>query len=551
MERERRRATYGVEKLFTGEGGVDARLTIILSDWELAGTRLLKLILNFDRGTHQVMAWKFLIASLVVSLLPSCKTVKYQVQEVPNTDAPRRLTVEDWKSPRQMEVYFDGTSNTWAARTNVRRRFEVGAMAEAPDRPCLYVEGVGTDSLAGKIFGAGMNRRVLDGYKFLARNWRHRDPETEGGLPKDTILVFGFSRGAFQARMLAGLMAHCGLPHMEHWHRQGVLPTAEEKRKLDALAADVWDYCRENLVDLTSDESRKGGPSAWKAHLAANRTKLQTAMKAKHPEFQWGEPRIKLLAIWDTVPGLSFTKLSKLGEPENGRQLYKVGAYPNIDTIVHALSLDDRRSKFEPLPVGAPIDPVATNVYEVWFPGAHSDVGGGYPDSNDMSGASFNWLHRVMKQRGIATKETKVYEDSLALLHHPEDLWMHRLTSDNVARKVPAGANIDRTVFRRADGNAHPEENRPKYVVYNTKNPVRGKAGKGQILSVAGVPRTREAQTAYLQKLGLVLHDDTGVSPEKALPENTQPLSITQMAAAWNETPAPKPAEAPSVKPTP
>lgn len=470
------------------------------------------------------------IACLAWFLLTGCGST-YQTQVVPNPSIPRVLSAKDRQQPRQMEIYFDGTSNNWKARTNVRRRFELAAQAEDPANPCLYIEGVGTDSLAGKAFGVGMKSRVLTAYKFLARHYR---PGRSAGM-EDRILVFGFSRGAFQSRMLTGLIAHCGLPAVPEKAHKTREERKKEEKDLDTLAEQIWKYSEEHLLDLTEKESRRGGAGAWRNRLASNRKAVQRDVGALFPGFTWSNPNIKLLAIWDTVPGLPFDELHKRGEPEHGRQRYKLGAYPNIETIVHALSLDDRRSKFEPLPVGAPVDPAATNVYEVWFPGAHSDVGGGYADSNDMAGTSFNWLHRIMKQRGITSRLIPVYDDPLALMHHPEEALVHKLTSDSIPRKVPAGAHIDRSVFRRADGNAHPEENRRRYVVYQTSNHVSGGPAHGRRLEVTQAGKTRAEQERYLASLGLVFHDDTGQSAEKALPERgAQPLSITQMAAAWN-----------------
>lgn len=466
-------------------------------------------------------------AFLTLVWLTGCQS--YRTQVVPNPDAPRVLSAADKGRPRQIEIYFDGTSNDWSARTNVRRRFEVAAQAEDPSTPCLYIEGVGTDSVVGKAFGVGMKSRVLAAYKFLARHYRSGSG--------DRIFVFGFSRGAFQARMLTGLMAHCGLPNLG-----GKRFTESDEKALDALADDIWNYSEDHLVDLTAEQARQKGVIGWRQHLASNRAAVVTHVGALHPSFQWSNPTVKLLAIWDTVPGLPFDVLHKLGEPEHGHQRYKLGAYPNVETIVHALSMDDRRSKFEPLLVGAPIDPSATNVYEVWFPGAHSDVGGGYGDSNDMAGTSFNWLHRIMKERKISNRMTAVYDDPLALMHHPEEGLIHRLTSANVPRKIPAGAHIDRTAFRRADGNAHPEENRSSYVVYRTSNLVRGGPGDGRVLDVSQAGRTKVEQQRYLASLGLVFHDDTGLAGEKALPERGErPLSISQMAAAWNERKEPAP----------
>jgi Uncharacterized alpha/beta hydrolase domain (DUF2235) len=476
---------------------------------------------------------------LILWLTASCSS--YRTQIVPNPEAPRNLSIDDRKKAGQIEICFDGTANDWSARTNVRRRFEVAAQVEDPSRPCLYIEGVGTNSLSGKAFGVGMKARVLTAYKFLARNWRPAIKDT----PESSILVFGFSRGAFQARMLTGLLAHCGLPRPTSKVR-----TPAHEENLDALAEEVWDYCEENLLDLTQDQARSGGTQLWKDHLQANQEKLQAHLKVKYPHYEWVQPKIKLLAIWDTVPGLSFTKLSKLGEPENGHQRYKIRPYPNIQTIVHALALDDRRSKFEPLTVGPPLDPAATNVYEVWFPGAHSDVGGGYGDSNDMAGTSYNWLHRIMIKENISQKPTIVYSDAKALMHHPEDLLIHKLTSKNLPRKLPANAQIDHSAFRRADGETHPEENRREHVLYTTSNPILNGPGKGQILDVSQAGKSVAEHQAYLGKLGLVFHHDDAKAPELALPEKGAiPLSISQMAAAWNHQPKPEPSATPPAEP--
>ena len=147
---------------------------------------------------------KLLSTIFAIGLLNSLTGCAPTIQVVPNPTTDRRLNPLEIGQAKQIQVFFDGTANDWSARTNVRRRFELLASAEDPQFPCLYFEGVGTESLAGKAFGLGMKQRVIKAYTFLAHHW---SPNR-----KDRIHIYGFSRGAFQARMLAGLMAHCGLP---------------------------------------------------------------------------------------------------------------------------------------------------------------------------------------------------------------------------------------------------------------------------------------------------------------------------------------------------
>ena len=69
---------------------------------------------------------------------------------------------------------------------------------------------------------------------------------------------------------------------------------------------------------------------------------------------------------------------------------YKTDSYPPIRHMAHAVSLDEKRSKFTPLLLCQAINPTYTEINEVWFPGAHSDVGGGYQDSLELSNISLS-----------------------------------------------------------------------------------------------------------------------------------------------------------------
>src|SRR6266481_2636671 len=110
-------------------------------------------------------------------------------------------------NPKQrLALFFDGTWNTPEDNTNVWRLDLMLAQAGpdgVPQRK-FYDPGVGThwyDRLSGGAFGAGLSENVEQGYRWLMDNYN----------PGDEIYIFGFSRGAFTARSLAGVIARCGL----------------------------------------------------------------------------------------------------------------------------------------------------------------------------------------------------------------------------------------------------------------------------------------------------------------------------------------------------
>ncbi|MDB6075250.1 MAG: hypothetical protein JWO89_2890 [Verrucomicrobiaceae bacterium] len=452
-----------------------------------------------------------------------------KVQFAPNPSIPRRLAPQDLGQTKQINVFFDGTANTWEARSNVRRRFELQAQAEDPQFPCVYIEGVGVNTLAGKAFGIGMKKRVLQGYCFLARNW------SKG--PQDRIHIFGFSRGAFQARMLAGLMAHCGLPD--------ATSNRISDQDLRQLAEKVWNYSVKHLPDPPERASGAKIPlSEWTQRLEANQTEIRQQRFSTGWTFNY--PTIQLLGIWDTVPGLPFTELLDDGGVVTGtKQVYKVRPYPNTKVTIHALSLDEKRSQFHPIIVGPPIDP-STKVYEVWFPGAHSDVGGGYRDSNDMAGTTLSWMQQVMRSEKLVTQNHSFYGDAHGIMHHPEEDRFGSIGSHSQARTLPYGSLVDFSVFKRANSELHPEENRSKGITYAPTLQVIQPNGSTKSLKIEGHLNYEPSDARkLLQSVGLDLYYATGNLDKRPV---GAPLNIQQMAVQVEAVPAPtqqKPATPP------
>lgn len=332
-------------------------------------------------------------------------------------------------SPRKLILFYDGTSNTWTTRTNVRRLFEMIAAREDPSVVCWWCEGVGasgarTTQTIGSALGIGMKERILRGYEFLSRNYRQGDE----------VYVFGFSRGAHTARTLCGVLAHCGLYD------------GREADKAIPLKK-IWNFC----LKAPQPRDAISNPALIEQILQDNRKKLARELNLPAP---MTDMPIRFLGLWDTVPGTNFTKIAEdgseegrdgVGEPER----YKILPYPNIRFAAQALSLDERRSKFKPVYLGGPLVPSKTRTLDVWFPGAHSDVGGGYEDSNDMAGVSLNWMLGLLEPEGLLKPGTRVHENALGVAHSPIFVWPNNIGSDDVPRRLPAGSILHPSVSQR------------------------------------------------------------------------------------------------------
>lgn len=229
----------------------------------------------------------------------------------------------------------------------------------------FYDWGIGSyhDSLRAGATGYGLEKNVMDGYRFLVHNYE----------PGDEIFLFGFSRGAYTARSLCGMINNCSILRKEHGSR------IEEAFKLYK----------------TKKHKANGDHSmAWKAKYS---------LEQRTP--------IRFVGVWDTVGalGLPFTFFGLIKD----RDLFydcKIGS--NIRVARHALSLDEQREDFEPT-LWDPRD--GTDLAQVWFAGVHSDVGGGYePDKQGRTLADIPLLW--LKEE--AQKHALVFNDSLPAVTH-------------------------------------------------------------------------------------------------------------------------------------
>src|SRR5262245_31907424 len=294
---------------------------------------------------------------------------------------------------RNIVLLSDGTGNSAAKvwRTNVWRTFE-GLDLSGNDQVAFYDDGVGTSSfkpwaILGGAFGFGLKRNVIDIYKFACRNYRE---------DSDRIYGFGFSRGAFTIRVVMGLILNQGLV------------TAQNEKELDQKARAAYrQYRRERYHTVFGVEKF----FRWIRDLFL-RDKY-------HKDENRPLPKIHFVGVWDTVAAYG----APLDEMTRGisRYIWPL-ELPNhtllrdrVTRACQALSLDEERTTFHPELWNegdvrpAPVDPAKERyikdeqLSQVWFPGVHSNIGGGYPDDS-LAYIPFVWMITEAQRCGLKFK---------------------------------------------------------------------------------------------------------------------------------------------------
>ena len=279
---------------------------------------------------------------------------------------------------RKIILLSDGTGNSAAKvwRTNVWRLFESLDLSGS-DQVALYDDGVGTSSfklfaMLGGTFGFGLKRNVLDLYKFACRNYRD---------PRDEIFGFGFSRGAFTIRIVVGLILEQGLVK------------ADNEQELDAKAKAAYRaFRKDNFETIWKIEK----PARWLRDLGSTYKRSDN----RH------DVTIRFLGLWDTVAayGMPIEEMARgISQWIWPWQFPDCNLHPDVIRACHALSIDDERTTFYPVLWDERTEPPLApgeggkrwlkdeRVSQVWFAGAHSNVGGGYPDDS-MAQIPLVWI---------------------------------------------------------------------------------------------------------------------------------------------------------------
>lgn len=301
--------------------------------------------------------------------------------------------------PRRILIFFDGTANDEGSDTNVKRLHALMTLQDRGDIASLYVLGVGTNAdPIGAITGAGINARVTLAYEFILNHYR---PKT-GTRAADEVHVYGFSRGAYAARILSTMLGVAGIAE-ENKRREAPrsLTSAEIARRVHAA---TFPGFGQGPADDTADRPRHVAQALQAAGL---RQVADSDQRIPVP--------VKILGLWDTVEALGApdalggAKVNvDIPNPRYGERLC------NVEHAFHAMSIDDNRATvFTPIllsrahlfrgcvPETSPMLDAAGRIraghlQEVWFSGAHADVGGGYLNGA-LNGVSLNWMLRRIR----------------------------------------------------------------------------------------------------------------------------------------------------------
>jgi uncharacterized protein (DUF2235 family) len=317
---------------------------------------------------------------------------------------------------RNIVLLSDGTGNSAAKlnRTNVWWLYQALDLGD-DDQIALYDDGVGTSGfrplrLLGGAFGWGLSRNVRDLYEFLCRHYR----------AGDHIYIFGFSRGAFTARTLAGLICKCGiLDPTRPVPRFRLFPPGHERLGLNTdagLKAGV------RLAYRTYRRSYNKAPIAKLYRrvrdLILRKLPTPEEFRREHAlEQDPDEPLIEFIGVWDTVDavGLPIDELSTMVD----RLIYPhrfqdQNLSERVKRACHAIAVDDERYTFHPVLWNEDRPGDSERIEQVWFAGMHSDVGGGYPDDG-LAPVSLCWMIGKVRARhehaeGLRFDEHRVRE---------------------------------------------------------------------------------------------------------------------------------------------
>ncbi len=303
---------------------------------------------------------------------------------------------------------IDGNSASNVAKIHGLIRSEA---ADGTQQISTYLEGVGTGGFLARVIGgatgAGLTENVLDGYNQLAESYD----------PGDELFLFGFSRGAYTARAIAGLIGSHGLMRQ----------TSKVQQKLDGLKAVFRTFARHR-------RGRNDEPA-----------------KDVHDQVA-----VECVGVWDTVGSLGVPlRIERLDAVrEDIFEFHDTSLGGHVRTALHALAIDEKREHFEAA-LWTGEQPQDTRVVEqVWFPGVHSDVGGGYPEDG-LADIALGW----MIERTAAETGLEFDNEGVAKLKGAHDGLLHESRQSKIfaldrhkpnIRPIGGGAGLNESVHSSA-----------------------------------------------------------------------------------------------------
>ena len=282
---------------------------------------------------------------------------------------------------KRLVICCDGTGNEVDGNlSNVLKLYRIAI--KDVDQRVYYDPGFGTlgqidewarikqnvKGVFGLATGYGLDDNVLDAYRFLAMNY-------EDG---DEVFLFGFSRGAYTVRVLAGFLHMVGL-----------------------LSADQINIAGYALAAYKRASEKSDFHLAWDFRRIVNGRAVA----------------VTFMGVWDTVASVMVPRRDRLFIPSLLALPY-TRTNPSVVIFRHALAIDERRRMFRlnrwvepqpciPNPFAVPETPPEQDIKQVWFAGVHADIGGGYPENESaLSKYPLDWMIQEAVAAGLRINAT-------------------------------------------------------------------------------------------------------------------------------------------------
>ncbi|MBL0209855.1 MAG: DUF2235 domain-containing protein [Holophagaceae bacterium] len=307
---------------------------------------------------------------------------------------PKRLVIcsdGTWNKPDQSTGGVPTPTNVVKLSRAVAPQDQAGT-----EQRVYYHDGVGARGgwwkrFTGGAFGEGIDAIIQANYRFLIDNYD----------PGDELFLFGFSRGAYLVRSTVGLVRNCGLLKREHGGQ------------LDAAYA------------LYRRRDEASSPRAEEA----------AAFRAA---YAW-EPRIRFIGVWDTVGSLGIPLRPLRFWTKEFYEFHDVKLSTWVDYAFQALAVDERRKPFAPTLWQGQPGAGAQILEQAWFPGAHSNIGGGYVD-HGLSDLALLWLAEKARACGLdLDMPPGILPDALGGIQDSMTFW-YRMLGENV-RQISPGSD--------------------------------------------------------------------------------------------------------------
>ncbi|KAI9833971.1 MAG: hypothetical protein M1826_005876 [Phylliscum demangeonii] len=308
-------------------------------------------------------------------------------------------------------LWSNGHLQTPSNVTRISRAIKTVSETDNIPQIVYYQAGVGTDpTMYGKLVGGGtglgLSEHCREAYAFLADNYN----------AGDHVILIGFSRGAFTARSVAGMIGSVGLL---------------TKAGLDYFYEVFKDYKNRGNSRYRPDESQ----TPFK-----NRTNFQEyASQLEKLELTRLDIPIKAIAVWDTVGALGLPRtawLERVGIMPQNREyaFHDTDLNDTVEYAFQALALDEARTPFSPTLWEKRMD-TRTHLKQCWFPGVHENVGGGYEDMG-LSNLTLAWMMQQL---------SPFIEFDLTYLHKQNQLVQDRYKTAKKPPRPWAGDHYFRT----------------------------------------------------------------------------------------------------------